>query len=93
MLQLNYHSYITVKSPIKKRRKEANLMDIANPILNLEKQRKERHKFCHIPRNMDIVDWTRSPLHKCLVDGNENYESPFVCLMENGHNTLIAQSP
>jgi hypothetical protein len=93
MLQLNYHSYISVKSPIKKWQEEANLMDIANPILNLEKQRKERHKFFYIPRNMDMVDWTRSPLHKCLVDGNENYGFPLVCLMENGHNTLRAQSP
>jgi hypothetical protein len=40
MLQLKYHSYISVKSSIKKGQKEVYLMDIANPILNLEKQRK-----------------------------------------------------
>jgi hypothetical protein len=63
---------MSVKYPIKKWQEEANLKDIANPILNLEKQRKERHTFFYIPRNIDMVDWTRSPLHKCLVDGNEH---------------------
>ena len=57
------------------------------------KKRKWGHDFVYIPDPMDIVDWSRSPLHKCLVDGNENYGFPFVCLMENGHNTLKAQSP
>jgi hypothetical protein len=66
-------------------------MDIANPILNLEKQRKS-HNFFYIPRNMDMVDWSKSPLHNCSVDDNENYEFPLVCLMENGesdHNMAI----
>jgi hypothetical protein len=51
-------------------------MNIANPILNLEKQRKERHNFVYIHRNMDMVDWSKSPLYKRSVDGNENYKFP-----------------
>ena len=65
-------------------------MDIANPILNLEKQRKGRRNFFYIPRNMDMVDWSKSPLHKFLVDGNKNYRFLLVYLMENGHNVLRA---
>jgi hypothetical protein len=68
-------------------------MDIASPILNLEKQRKIRHNFFYIPRIVDMVDWNKSPLHKCLVDCNENYRFPLVCLMENGHNILNVESP
>ena len=68
-------------------------MDTANPLLNLEKQRKERHKCFYIPRNMDMVDWTRSPLHKCSLDCNEKYGFPLDCLMENGYNTIRAQTP
>jgi hypothetical protein len=44
--------------------------------------------FFYIPRNVDMVDWSRSPQHKWVIDGNENYRLPLVCLMENGHNIL-----
>ena len=54
MLQLNYHSYISVKYPIKKWQEEENLMDIANPILNLEKQ---RNKGIHISSYLGIWIW------------------------------------
>jgi hypothetical protein len=39
-----------------------------------------------------MVDWSKSLLHKCLVDGNETYIFPLVCLMENGHSIFRAQS-
>jgi len=42
---------------------------------------------------MDMVDWSRSPLQKCLLDGTENYGFFLVCLMENGYNTIRAQTP
>jgi hypothetical protein len=52
-----------------------------------------RAYFFYIPGPMDMVDWSRSPLHKFLVDGNENYRFLLVYLMENGHDVLRAQSP
>jgi hypothetical protein len=42
---------------------------------------------------MDMEDWSRSPLQKCLLDGTENYGFFLVCLMENGYNTIRAQTP
>jgi hypothetical protein len=57
-------------------------MDIANPILNLEKQRKCKHKFLYIPGNMDMVDQSQSPLHNSSANGNENTRFPLVCSME-----------
>jgi hypothetical protein len=68
-------------------------MDIANPILNLQKQRKCKHKTLYIPRNMDMVDLSKSPLHNSSTNGNENTIFPLVCSMENGHNLLKAQFP
>jgi hypothetical protein len=76
MLQLKYQGYISVKSPIKKGQEEVYLMDIANPLLNLEKQRKYKNKFFYIHGNMDMVDQSRSPLHNCSIDGKENTKFP-----------------
>jgi hypothetical protein len=84
MLQLKYHIYVTIKSPIKKCQEEVYLMYIANPILNLEKERKKRKIFFYIPRNTNIVYWSKSPFHKCLVDDSEKYIFLLVFLMENG---------
>jgi len=91
MLQLKYHSYI--KSPIKKEQEEVYLMGIASPIINLEKQIKYKHNFFYIPGNIDMIDQSKSSLHNCLADENENSRFPFVCLMEDGHSILRAQSP
>jgi hypothetical protein len=76
MLQLKYHGYTSVKSPIKKGQEEVYLMDIANPILYLEKTRKYNDNFFYIPRNMGMVDHSKSPLHNCSIDGNEKVDFP-----------------
>jgi hypothetical protein len=46
-----------------------------------------------MPGSMDMVYWSISPIQKCLLDGIENYGFFLVCLMENGYNTIIAQTP
>lgn len=68
-------------------------MDIANPILNLEKQRKCKHKILYIPGNMDKVDCSQFPFHNSSTNSNKNTRFRLVCSMENGHKLLTTQSP
>jgi len=63
-------------------------MDIANPALNLEKQRKFKHKILYLLGNMDMVDWSQSPLNNNLTNDNENIGFLLVFLMENGDKLL-----
>jgi hypothetical protein len=47
MLQIKYQTYIKIKSPIKNLEEVAQLTDITNPSLNLQKHTKYKLKFPH----------------------------------------------
>ena len=68
-------------------------MDIAIPILNLKEQRKCKHKILYIPRKLEKIDCSESPVYNCSANGNENPKFPLVLSMQNGHKPSWSSIP